>query len=282
MWNFKKIGLIALLPFSLVILTMGSCAEEDSLHLQKLSGDNQIGEVHQPLPNLLKARVVDQNGVGVSGVEVSFLGSDGAEKTEASGEDGVVETVWTLGPTPGTQTISATVTANGGSSAVDFTATAKRRSCIEESFSFPPSPVTFIPPHTNGDQEYNGHGPLVTVTAFIYRDGTRLMLRLYMKAIETTQDWTTAEGYEVFDITPAGLPVDREIINIVGATNYSMTPFTDTDHQIDVINAPSGSLVLKCEIIGDSSGNDAGINTRVTVYFNPITLLLRELSQDCE
>lgn len=249
--------------------------------LKIIDGQDQQGIVDQPLADLIKVRVVDEKGNRVDNAEVKFTSTGGTDyATTEQGMD--TEYQWTLGPTPGPQTLEVEFEKSGQSGSQQVRATGKFKPCIEENFTFVPTPITFIPPHNGvGDQEYNGHGPNISVTALVYRDGTSLKVRLYMKAVETQQDWTTAEGTEIYDITPAGIPANREMKDILTATQFSMSPFIDTDHQMDVIFSPSGNLISKCELIGDSSGKDAGINTRVTVYFNPITLLLREVG-DCE
>lgn len=85
-------------------------------------GNDQSGSVGQPLANPLTVAVVDQFGNAVGGQSVTWAVTSGggslAQSTTASDGIGVHENFWTLGPTPGTQT----ATASFGASTVTFTA----------------------------------------------------------------------------------------------------------------------------------------------------------------
>lgn len=94
--------------------------------LAKSAGDNQTAAVNRPVPVAPQVRVLDVAGNGVSGVSVVFA-------VETGGGSAVVANVvtaadgratigaWILGPTPGENTLSASVT---GLTTVTFTATA--------------------------------------------------------------------------------------------------------------------------------------------------------------
>ena len=85
-------------------------------------GNDQSGSVGQPLANPLTVAVVDQFGNAVGGQSVTWAVTSGggslAQSTTASDGIGVHENFWTLGPTPGAQT----ATASFGPSTVTFTA----------------------------------------------------------------------------------------------------------------------------------------------------------------
>jgi plastocyanin len=88
------------------------------------SGDAQSGPVSQALPNDLRV-VVTRDGAPASGVTVTWgTGSGGSltPTTDDTDADGVSTSTWTLGPTGGQQ--SATASVMGGlNSTVTFTAT---------------------------------------------------------------------------------------------------------------------------------------------------------------
>jgi plastocyanin len=93
--------------------------------LEKVSGDGQQGEIGAQLASPLVAKVSDQFGNGVPGVDVAWATSDGSVSaasvpTSASGTSSVNVT---LGSTPGPITITATSGALVGSPQT-FTATA--------------------------------------------------------------------------------------------------------------------------------------------------------------
>ncbi|MFA6165657.1 MAG: hypothetical protein WC700_03505 [Gemmatimonadaceae bacterium] len=79
--------------------------------LQLVSGGGQTGPAGSTLATPVVARVVASDGIGVSGVTVTFAASGGGTVAPASAvstADGSVSTQWTLGPTAGAQTLTVT------------------------------------------------------------------------------------------------------------------------------------------------------------------------------
>ena len=107
----------------LEVSATGLAAEADSL--VKASGDLQSGAIDQPLTDSIVVQLQDEFGNGVAGGEVTFAvtGGGGAVSAETVTTDsgGFAQTVWTLGPTVGAATLSATAL---GIPTVAFTATA--------------------------------------------------------------------------------------------------------------------------------------------------------------
>jgi plastocyanin len=103
--------------------------EEEPLVIQGAptnSGDGQTGTVGEVLGSGLRI-LITRATEPQAGVDVQWATPDGgslAPPTSASGVDGIATTSWTLGPTPGTQTATATVAGADGSP-VSFTATAE-------------------------------------------------------------------------------------------------------------------------------------------------------------
>jgi len=95
-----------------------------SAQLYPMEGNGQSGTVSRPLPFKVVVRVIDSAGAPVARVPVAFTASSGGSaaavpaSTDAVGE---VSAVWTLGETPGTQLLSATV---AGVAPLTFRATA--------------------------------------------------------------------------------------------------------------------------------------------------------------
>lgn len=96
--------------------------------LVKARGDNQSAPAGTTLPESLAVRVADRFGNPVAGHPVSFaVTSGGGSVSPASantGADGRARTQWTLGSTPGTQTVEARTAAATKGSPASFTATA--------------------------------------------------------------------------------------------------------------------------------------------------------------
>jgi pimeloyl-ACP methyl ester carboxylesterase len=87
--------------------------------IQKAGGDHQNADPGTPLPQLITARVVDAAGVPVSGSTVSFAVTSGggtvSSPTSTTDNDGIAGVTWRLGPSNGTQTVSASSVGLSGS-----------------------------------------------------------------------------------------------------------------------------------------------------------------------
>ena len=135
--------------------------------------------------------------------------------------------------------------------------------------------LSYTPPHTRGDREYSGNGPEVWATANWINDGTRVNLRLWMKAKETRSDWTTAEGErtESYYTVPSGWRIDSIVGNLESSAHY-----VDTDHNEDRQGAGPNGPVKEFVFRGDRRGDDAGEHTGVDVSFNPLVVKLVEVA----
>ncbi|GIW53442.1 MAG: hypothetical protein KatS3mg081_2797 [Gemmatimonadales bacterium] len=96
--------------------------------LVKVSGDNQSAPAGTTLPESLVVRVADRFGNPVAGHTVGFSvasGGGSVSPTSANTDSaGRARTQWTLGTTPGTQTVEAQTAAATKGSPATFTATA--------------------------------------------------------------------------------------------------------------------------------------------------------------
>jgi trimeric autotransporter adhesin len=91
-----------------------------------VSGDGQSGVRGTVLDEPLVVEVVDAGGLGVPGVSIGWVASQGGQivpSTTVTGSSGRASVSWRLGMPPGTQTATATVVAGGPS--VTFTATSR-------------------------------------------------------------------------------------------------------------------------------------------------------------
>ena len=123
-----------------------------------------------------------------------------------------------------------------------------------------PRTMTFTPPHTRGDKEFNGNGPRVVVDASIQYDAQAVYFVVTMIAEETKPDSTTASGMirSLMYAAPAG----RRITELVGPTNWpGLVSYYDTNHDVDMFTTPLGPV----SVFGDHRGDDAGTYTKVVL-----------------
>lgn len=96
--------------------------------LLKVSGDNQSAPAGAALPESLVVKVADRFGNPVSGHTVSFSvltgGGSVSPSSGGTGSNGRFATRWTLGSTPGTQTLEARTASTTKGSPATFAATA--------------------------------------------------------------------------------------------------------------------------------------------------------------
>jgi hypothetical protein len=138
----------------------------------------------------------------------------------------------------------------------------------------------YHPPLTKGDTEFGGNGPDVIVRVTMFVENNAVKARIYMRAEETKNDHSTAEGYTT--VTLYEPDPGYEILRIIGNT-FSEETYRDNDHGADVFTQPSSEPVYQFEVIGDTSGKDIGQqdgDTGVTVEFNDIDVELIQ-TQDC-
>lgn len=92
--------------------------------LQMIGGDEQEAAAGAELPEPVRVRLVDDEGVGVPGVVSWVVGLGGGSVNPVNAEtdaEGFAQARWTLGPEPGVNTVSAVVS---GLDVITFTASA--------------------------------------------------------------------------------------------------------------------------------------------------------------
>lgn len=133
-------------------------------------------------------------------------------------------------------------------------------------------PLVITPPRTDGDNEFGGHGPSVTVRVWYeYDQGSNSILaRLYMKARETKSDYTTVEGEtsrRVYSLPP------NSMFGRFSSQESDIIAYTDDDHEVDAYRRGAGP-VERVEIIGDTKGHDVG-RTMTTAYLRGTEVVIR-------
>lgn len=123
------------------------------------------------------------------------------------------------------------------------------------------TPRTY-PVHSGGDREFNGHGPVCDVAAWVHVvERNRIVVEVYMHAIETKRDWT--EGEITVSYTLAQLPDNCAISELHLRDDAARLGYTDTDHAADIF--PGSGPVRRWTIHGDRDGNDIRDHTSVIV-----------------
>jgi hypothetical protein len=107
---------------------------------------------------------------------------------------------------------------------------------------------------TDGDAEFNGHGPVVTTSVDVTRTAGSVVFEACVEMKETVSDWTTGTGCEKHTVNVANA-------GIVGSPAF-FARYTDSDHEIDDVLSEadtlqnSGNLVINAQCLGDTDGND--------------------------
>jgi len=127
-----------------------------------------------------------------------------------------------------------------------------------------PISITWAPPHSGGDKDFDGHGPKVAVSVAFKIERQGAFVRVYMWAKETKSDWTRASGWsdwQKFYTPDPGWEVFRcnSELNFTDCMGY-----TDSDHEDDVYtHAALGTF----RFVGDTDGKEAGTRTQVRIDF---------------
>lgn len=118
----------------------------------------------------------------------------------------------------------------------------------------------FYPARTNGDAEFDGHGPYIKVTANLLPpvggiaggsgNSQSLRLKLTMYAKETVSDWSTAYGEWYIDIQK--LPVNTTFKDFLSSTGY-YSEYNDDGHGYHIA---SGNQLGELWSMGDTDGDD--------------------------
>lgn len=137
-------------------------------------------------------------------------------------------------------------------------------------------PLTFVPPHTRGDRDFDGNGPKIECMAYMDVQPERIAVRVYMKAQEwknarPKKDYTTAEGWSPWTVAYRA-PRGCMITHVGCSLSPAHIAYVDTDHETDWFQRSPGSFVQSFQFIGDTKGDEAGTRTMVEVRFNHLKI----------
>ena len=141
----------------------------------------------------------------------------------------------------------------------------------------PPPVVGFRPGHTDGDADFDGHGPFVHLVAQVRRSGGLLLLDTSAFFQETAADWTTFEG----TLSEPFLDVDRAWpgwrIQAVRGPAYQDVQLRLAGYGHHHFHYGEDGFVRSLVLRGDSDGGVFGGRDRpeiVAMHFNPLRLEL--------
>jgi len=139
--------------------------------------------------------------------------------------------------------------------------------------------IVWIPPHTNGDKEFDGHGPKMKSHVYLKHDGFRVYAQIYLWAQETKHDWTTASGYSQW-VEIYSAPNSYRINKIKDPTVYSNIlrsasgiDYIDSNTQDHIIETTIGRATL----VGDTNGSEAGSKTKITLGLKQFFIEIQKL-----
>jgi hypothetical protein len=134
------------------------------------------------------------------------------------------------------------------------------------------------PAHARGDQEFEGHGPRVEVTAELRLDnsGQNLLARVYMDAEEwkngkAKSDHTRFQGWSPWH--PVYERTDGKRMTKILTARSATWKYVDTNHHEDVKQMGDTGLVRRFTCTGDSRGRD---HPQVQVVFNTIEVSVED------
>jgi hypothetical protein len=127
--------------------------------------------------------------------------------------------------------------------------------------SIPPGEIgPFVPGLTRGDNEFNENGPLVTLEAELgLKSPDSLMCTVYMKAEETEDDWSTAEGKWETLIYKA--PDGWKVTGICADPLFCRQQYIDYDDDWDWLFC--STFIFRSQ--GDTPGEDINNGTEVWI-----------------
>lgn len=158
------------------------------------------------------------------------------------------------------------------------------RACTRTTLTVPAATRLFVPPHTQGDREFDGHGPCVRFSLDLRKvdDDTALEAAYEMHAFECKgsflapqSDFTAAFGAQSEILLSAG-PGGRILGHSVD--NNLVQTYIDTNHSDDNFTFTDNESVSALRFVGDTAGDEAGTETGVFVTFRPIEVQLETCS----
>ena len=138
--------------------------------------------------------------------------------------------------------------------------------------------IIWIPPHTNGNMDFNGNGPRMVSHVYLKNDGTRVFAQIYLYAQETKSDWTTAAGtsqwVEIYTVKD-GYRINRlkeatDYLNILRNNNVDYVDSSTEDYIVETV-------VGRAIVVGDTEGDEAGTRTKINLNIKSFDVEIQKI-----
>ncbi|MCA8879867.1 MAG: exo-alpha-sialidase [Rhodobacteraceae bacterium] len=156
--------------------------------------------------------------------------------------------------------------------------------CTETVLKVPEHQELLVPPHTQGDSDFGGHGPCMRLTVNLHDvdDGSALALDYDLNAYECSgsftaprADFTAARGGRSQIVALAG-PGGRIVSHTLKSSQT--IEVIDTDHADATLNFADPELISTVRLTGDTSGDEAGSRTGAFITFRAQDVRLQTCS----
>ena len=138
--------------------------------------------------------------------------------------------------------------------------------------------IIWIPPHTNGDRDFDGSGPRMVSHVYLKHDGTKVFAQIYLYAQETKSNWTTAAGtsqwVEIYSVKD-GYRINKikeatDYLNILRNNNIDYVDSSIDDYIVETV-------VGRAIIVGDTTGDEAGTKTKINLNLKPFNIEIQKI-----
>ncbi len=138
--------------------------------------------------------------------------------------------------------------------------------------------IVWIPPHTNGNKDFNGDGPRMLSHVYLKHDGSRVYAQVYLYAQETKSDWTTATGtshwVEIFSVK-SGYRINKikdptDYLNILRNNNIDYIDSSVEDYIMETV-------VGRAILVGDTEGDEAGTRTKIILNLKSFNVEIQKI-----
>ncbi len=139
-----------------------------------------------------------------------------------------------------------------------------------------PADFKAFPTKIEGDCEFDGNGPEVSVRITLERrnGNQELWAKIYMQVRETTADWSTARSpHGNWQVKLYSAPGDYEIGELQDDVSYS---YTDTDHDYHDYEFWGGTIRTKGDTPGDDICSKLDDDTHISIEWQPFEVRMRK------
>ncbi|MBL7816168.1 MAG: hypothetical protein JNL70_14210 [Saprospiraceae bacterium] len=138
--------------------------------------------------------------------------------------------------------------------------------------------IIWIPPHTNGNKDFDGDGPRMISHVYLKQDGRKVYASVYLYAQETKSDWTTAMGtsnwIEIYTVKD-GYRINKikdptDYLNILKVNNLDYVDNSVEDYTMETV-------VGRAIVVGDTEGDEAGSRTKISLNLKSFDVEIQKI-----